>query len=104
MEGAYTIKQAEYKQWCDDKGDAFRDLTKYIVTGAKLDLCPKETVIGRAKRNNRRKEDNVQEQQASGEGEIQSARAEMIGKAVVNGYIAAIVDLWQATAEALWGQ
>ncbi|EGZ30699.1 hypothetical protein PHYSODRAFT_421820, partial [Phytophthora sojae] len=47
---AYTNKQHEFKQWCDNKGAAFNDLTRHTVTGPKVHLFLEECVIGREKR------------------------------------------------------
>jgi hypothetical protein len=75
---AYASKQTEFKQWCVEKGAAFNDLTQYTSTGPKLHLFLEECVIGREKRR-----------------KGQEGRSKKIGKATVNSYVAAIVDLWR---------
>ncbi|KAG2855641.1 hypothetical protein PC119_g12505 [Phytophthora cactorum] len=39
---AYKNKQIEFTRWCDDKGLAFNDLSRYTVTGPKLHLFLEE--------------------------------------------------------------
>lgn len=83
---AYTKRQEEFIAWCTSKGAAFSDLTRYTVTGEKLHLFLEECVIGRTKRHKGK----------SGPSE----RTETIGRATVNSYVAAMVDLWKQQARA----
>ncbi|OWZ02399.1 hypothetical protein PHMEG_00026051 [Phytophthora megakarya] len=75
---AYTNKQKEFMQWCDEKEAAFNALTRYTVTGPKLHLFLEERVIDRDKRRK------------GPEG-----RTQTVGIATVKGYVAAMVDLWR---------
>ncbi|KAL3702058.1 hypothetical protein R1sor_020080 [Riccia sorocarpa] len=72
---AYVKKQREFIEWCNKK-EGFED--GCIVTPGKLHLFLVEEVIGRERRNKKR--DNEQRK--------------VIGKATIQGYTAAVVDLW----------
>ncbi|KAG2214765.1 hypothetical protein INT45_004083 [Circinella minor] len=56
---AYKPKQKEFKEWCKEKG--FSRITRYQVTGKKLNLFLQEKVLGRERRTPGRRKRNTEE-------------------------------------------